>query len=207
VAATAKHDDIADNTAPQDRHSCVAMTGLLAACTGDHDGGDDAGAARSVRRPPAATRTCGTAAFGPTDAHPVVADAGPARAIDVIGNTPADASDPSAYEPRPGEFAALKLPVIVAAGATVTVSVPRSDQAVVVLLFGGDDDPVETLPSGDRLFRLDQGETSVQFEGCPDRVSPFTGYFLVAGPRCVRLDVQPGSQNERILVPFGMTEC
>jgi len=183
------------------------MTALLAACTGDHDGGDDAGAARSVRRPPAATRTCGTAAFGPTDAHPVVADAGPARAIDVIGNTPADASDPSAYEPRPGEFAALKSPVIVAAGATVTVSVPRSDQAVVALLFGGDDDPVETLPSGDRLFRLDQGETSVQFEGCPDRVSPFTGYFLVDGPRCVRLDVQLGSQNERILVPFGMTEC
>ncbi|MGH8985240.1 MAG: hypothetical protein ACRDY6_15360 [Acidimicrobiia bacterium] len=124
-----------------------------------------------------------------------------------IGNPPRAVSDRAAYQPRPGRFVALKSPVIVAAGAAVTVTIPGSEWDAVALLFGGDGDPVETLPSGQRLFRLEQGETSVLFEGCPDRVSPFTGYFLVDGPRCVRLDIELGGQTERIVVPFGVAEC
>ncbi|HEX6310603.1 MAG TPA: hypothetical protein VF152_03165 [Acidimicrobiia bacterium] len=102
---------------------------------------------------------------------------------------------------------ALKSPVIVAAGATVEVSIPVSEQHAVALLFGGDGDPVETLPSGERLFRLEQGETSVLFNGCAGRVTPFPGYFLVDGPRCVQLDVQIGSERERIDVGFGVAGC
>jgi hypothetical protein len=154
-----------------------------------------------------ATRSCETAAFGPTDAYPLTADEGPERAVTVIGNPPNDASNSAAYQPRPGRFVALKSPVIVAAGAAVMVSVPASEQAAVALLFAGDGDPVETLPSGKRLFLLEQGETSVRFEGCPDRVTPFPGYFLVDGPRCVQLDVELAGEAERITVPFGDAAC
>lgn len=185
------------------------LAGVMVACNSGQGENQNRQSATGPRRQVAATLPCQAAAFGPTDLTEefLVADAGPTQAVKVIANAPREPSAPDAYEPRDGAFAALKSPIVVAAGATVTVAIPRSEQAGVALLFGDDSDPIEVLPSGTRLFRLDQGETSVEFQGCPDRVSPFTGYFLVDGPRCVELSVQLGDDADRIRIPFGPATC
>lgn len=195
----------------------LAVAGLALVTAGCADDGDDR-AARAQRRVVGTTRACETAVISYTGPRlPTPSGGTPAQAITFVGlgteHAPSsEERDPTFYSPRGegGPLAALKTAVHVAPGTEVTVSVPRHQQDEVALLYRpGDVEPDGTSATGQRLFRLDQGETRVTFEACPDQRegSIFTGYFLVDGPRCVRLDVRLGNERERVSVPFGVVRC
>jgi hypothetical protein len=87
-------------------------------------------------------------------------------------------------------FGGNKFPLLVRAGHTVTVSLPRSERQVVSLGYG-------PLPEGE-VHRRD-GHSAVTFEACSAAESQSTadgpvtfwsGFVLTSSPRCVALDIR-----------------
>lgn len=183
---------------------------MLAAC------GDDA--ARSPTAPPAGSqprtvlRTCETAARGSAPEFRQLSTANPAAAIVFVGlqcadcragPVPPEQRDPRCYEPLGnGRFRLNKVLVGVATGSTATVIVPESERGRVAFLY---DAPLPD--SADGLFTMAEGETQVTFEACDDPGTGFPGEFLVAGPRCVELDVHLADAVDRVVLPFGVDDC
>jgi hypothetical protein len=88
-----------------------------------------------------------------------------------------------------------KLLVVVDRGATVTVEIGSEDQGRTSLQYQ------PAIP--DPPYRISQGTTAVEFEGCPHASTQFNGGFIVAGPRCVEVDVQYQGKLTRAWIPFG----
>jgi hypothetical protein len=88
-----------------------------------------------------------------------------------------------------------KLLVVVDRGATVTVEIGLEDRGRASLQYQ------PAIP--DRPCRVSQGTTAVEFEGCPHASTQFNGGFIVAGPRCVELDVHHQGKLTRDWIPFG----
>jgi len=85
-------------------------------------------------------------------------------------------------------------------GTTATLVVPPAERPYVSLRYVRRD-----LSSP---LRVAQGEVAVTFEACaPSSVPPtqFNGGFVVAGPRCARLEVHIAGHPEplELRVPFG----
>jgi hypothetical protein len=183
---------------------------MLAAC------GEDA--APAPTSPPGGgavrtlVRTCETAARGSAPEFRQLTTASPAAAIVFVGLQCADCRagpvtpeqrDPSYYEPfGNGRFRLNKVLVGVATGSTVTVIVPEAERSRVALLY---DTPLSL--SADGLYAMTEGESQVTFEACDDPNTGFPGEFLVAGPRCVELEVHLGDAVDRVLLPFGVDDC
>lgn len=88
-----------------------------------------------------------------------------------------------------------KLLVVVDRGATVTVEIGLEDRGWASLQYQ------PAIP--DPPYRVSQGTTAVEFEGCPHASTQFNGGFIVAGPRCVELDVHHQGKLTRAWIPFG----
>ncbi len=169
---------------------------VLAAC------GDDAAQVPSTPPGRALLRTCETAAHGSNPAFQQLTTASPAAAIVFVNPLASGQSDPRFYEPLgDGRFRRIKVLVGVAPGSTVTVVVPEPERGRVALFY---DTPTDISTE---LFGMAEGEIQVTFEACDDPNTGFPGYFLVAGPRCVDLEVHLGSEVGRILLPFGVEDC
>lgn len=101
----------------------------------------------------------------------------------------------TSHGPRyPGQ----KVLLVVDRGATVTVIIPSSERTRVSLLY--------TATSGEQpTYRVNQGTKSMRFEACPDQPTQFNGGFVVAGPRCVAVDVrdEKRARTVRGWIPFG----
>jgi hypothetical protein len=174
---------------------------MLAACADDavrapstSPGG---GEARTV------LRTCETAARGSAPEFQRLTTARPSAAIVFVNPIGSGQRDPRFYEPLgDGRFQGIKVLVGVATGSTVTLVVPESERGRVALLY---DTPLPD--SADWLYGMAEGETQVTFEACDDPNTGFPGEFLVAGPRCVELDVHLGDEVDRVSLPFGVDDC
>lgn len=102
---------------------------------------------------------------------------------------------------------AVKVLALVKQGRSAVVTVPRSERRHVSLLF----DPTGFTGGP---YRVSDGESSVAFRPCPGEsdswreATQFNGGIIVAGARCVTLDVRPqGSPPRRLRSPFGRGTC
>jgi hypothetical protein len=91
-------------------------------------------------------------------------------------------------------YPAQKLLVVIDRGAIATVVVALKDRAQVGLQY----QPAVADPP----YRITQGTTAVEFEACHTSTQ-FNGGFIVAGPRCVQLDVHHNRKLTRAWIPFG----
>jgi hypothetical protein len=108
-----------------------------------------------------------------------------------------------------GRYPAGKVLVVVKQGERVTMRVPTSERRVFSLLY----DP-GSMEGANNRYAISQGEHAVTFVACPgtspswSRATQFNGGPIVAGARCVSLDVRVGDHPWRtIRVAFGRGAC
>jgi len=100
-------------------------------------------------------------------------------------------------------YHAQKVLVVVDSGATVTVTVPAAELRSFSLLY----DPSQF---DENSYRVANGERKVTFHACRWQQSGgfmpgFNGGFIVAGPRCVSLNVfVNGKPRARLSLPLGV---
>jgi hypothetical protein len=198
----------------------AALAVALAACTNEAP----AGRAAAITSAPAAATTAAPAppgspgAFVRTCQDSVYGDLGDGwrpRSV-VVGPLALvalrDAATQPAvdFRPRGGRYQGLKVLVVVEAGATVTLVVPPAERRHLALLY----DPAAWRE--DNRYRIADGDTAATFRSCPPGQAPvgdgdtqFNGGFLVAGPRCVTLEVSTPAWKapRRVTVSFGAGRC
>jgi hypothetical protein len=162
-------------------------------------------------------RTCATSVYGTLDArawrqHSIVA--GPL--VFYYANQFADQPG-SLFASLPGKdgyYAGQKLLVLVRRGAVARVVVPESERRHAALLY----DPAAW---NDRnAYRVEDGESAVAFRACKKAQTPplgarlnamtqFNGGFVVAGARCLPLEVLVRADKATIPVKlsFGAGRC
>jgi hypothetical protein len=123
----------------------------------------------------------------------------------------------SDFRPIPGQngyYAGQKLVVLVRRDAVATVVVPESERPNAALLYNPAD-------WNDRnTYRIADGESAVTFKACkkgetapvggpPNAMTQFNGSFVVAGVRCLPLEVLVQGRERRIPVTlsFGAGHC
>jgi hypothetical protein len=167
---------------------------------------------------PAVVRTCESSVYGKLAAagwrqHSVIA--GPVTFYYGNGYAEQPASEFAPVPGSGGRYRGQKMLVLVRPGAVATVVVPETERSSVALLY----DPADWNDPND--YRIgDEGESSVTFRACEegqgspsggplDAMTQFNGGFVVAGARCVPLDIfVPGrSQSIRVTLSFGAGRC
>ena len=117
---------------------------------------------------------------------------------------------------RSDRYYPQKLLVVVRAGLTVTVSVPRAERRFALLY----DRSAWDIPYS-RGYRLADGERRVTFHACRARTpsfvpgkhrpvgkwTEFNGSVIVAGARCVTLEVRARRRPWRPRLSFGAGRC
>ena len=178
---------------------CVLAGVLLASCGGK----SDSSTTYSSTRPPwfsLAARGCRTAVYGQLArgwrSSPLTVRAGavsflygrsyrklPARELRGSGSGLAR------------RYQGQKVLAVVDRGAIATVVVPQRERGQVSLQYQS------SIP--DPPYRISQGTTAVKFEACSHASTQFNGGLIVAGPRCVQIDVRQNGQLTRAWFPFG----
>jgi hypothetical protein len=103
-------------------------------------------------------------------------------------------------------YRAQKVLAIVDPGATVTLIVPAVERQHFALLYD-----LSKLSQPAR--RVSSGEWKVTFHACRSQptdgfTNGFNGGFIVAGPRCVVLDMYTrGKGQQRLALPLGVARC
>lgn len=161
-------------------------------------------------------RTCKTSVYGTLDSpgwerHSITAGKLVFYYVDQFENQPA-----SDFAPIPGRkdyYAGQKLLILVPRGEVATVVVPESERRHARLLY----DPA--VWNDRNSYRVEDGETAVRFEGCKkgesvvgaplNAMTQFNGSFVVAGARCVPLEVLVRGLDGPIPVTlsFGAGRC
>jgi hypothetical protein len=114
-------------------------------------------------------------------------------------------ASPSRFEPvagRENRYEPDKVLALVRSGAMATLEVP-DDQRDLSLLY----DPERW---GGRSFRVADGDRAVTFHSCTGSDDPtqFNGGFVVAGPRCAKLNVvASGREPTTLILSFGVRRC
>jgi hypothetical protein len=108
---------------------------------------------------------------------------------------------------RAGSYAVAEGVVRVAAGGEVTLSVAPQQRAVVSLVYSRRARNQER-PGAPGAYRVADGDATVTFRACASADTEFLGGYVVAGARCVRLEVSaPGRRAARLRLPFGLRGC
>jgi hypothetical protein len=159
--------------------STLAAAGLvvaLAACTAEEPAGRAAGPTAAApttvatTRPPAGpagafVRTCESSVYGDLGggwrAQSVVV--GPLAFVALRHAAAQPAAD---FRRRGGHYQGLKALAVVAAGTTVTLTVPAAERRHLALLY----DPAAWKE--DNRYRLGDGDTAVTFRSCPPEQTP-----------------------------------
>jgi hypothetical protein len=187
----------------------------LAACTAGEPAGragpTAAPTTAATTRPPAGAfvRTCESSVNGDLGggwrAQSVVV--GPLAFVALRHAATQPAAD---FRRRGGHYQGLKALAVVAAGTTVTLTVPAAERRHLALLY----DPAAWKESNQ--YRLGDGDTAVTFQSCPPEQTPpgadgtqFNGGFLAAGARCATLEVSTPAWRtpRRVTVSFGAGRC
>jgi hypothetical protein len=160
-------------------------------------------------------RTCEASAYGTLDdptwrKHSVIAGPLVFYSADQYAEQP-----PSLFAPivgNDGYYSGQKLLVLIRRGAVATVVVPESERRYARLLYNPAD-------WNDRnAYIAKDGETTVRFEGCPkgetatggplNAMTQFNGSFVVAGVRCLPLEVRVRGQDPiPVTLSFGAGRC
>ena len=161
-------------------------------------------------------RTCETSVYGKLDAsgwknHSVFAGPLVFYYADQFAGQPA--SDFAPFPAGSSYYAGQKLLVLLRRGAVATVLVPESKRRNAGLLF----DPAEW---NDRnTYRIEDADSAVRFKACkkgekstvgapPTAMTQFNGGFVVAGARCLPLEVRvPGRGTIPVSLSFGAGPC
>jgi hypothetical protein len=114
-------------------------------------------------------------------------------------------------------YAGQKLLIFLRRGAVATVDVPESERSHAALLYN----PAAWNDSN--AYRIQDGESAVTFKACKKRqtaavggrpltaMTQFNGSFVVAGARCLPLDVRVRGEDQIIPVKvkpsFGAGDC
>jgi hypothetical protein len=162
-------------------------------------------------------RTCEASVYGTLDdptwrKHSVIAGPLVFYSADQYAEQPA-----SLFAPVPaqnGHYAGQKLLVFVRRGAVATVIVPESQRRYAALLYN----PADFNDSNE--YRIEDGESAVTFKACKkgeaspvggplNAMTQFNGGFIVAGARCLLLEVLVRGEQRTIPVTlsFGAGRC
>jgi hypothetical protein len=162
-------------------------------------------------------RTCETRVYGTLDPrgwrqHSIIAGPLAFWYVDQYARQPA-----SLFAPVRGSsdrYPGLKLLVLVRPGAVATVIVPASERRDVALLY----DPAAWNDRNE--YQIQDGDSAVTFEACKkgetlgtggplNEMTQFNGGFLVAGVRCLPLDVlvRGPQKATRVTLSFGAGRC
>jgi hypothetical protein len=162
-------------------------------------------------------RTCEMSVYGTLDApawekHSIIAGPLVFYYADQYAEQPA-----SIFAPVPaqsGHYAGQKLLVLVRRGAVATVIVPESQRRYAALLYN----PADFNDSNE--YRIEDGESAVTFKACKkgeaspvggplNAMTQFNGGFIVAGARCLLLEVLVRGEQRTIPVTlsFGAGRC
>jgi hypothetical protein len=161
-------------------------------------------------------RTCEASVYGTLDdptwrKHSVIAGPLVFYSADQYAEQPA-----SLFAPIPaenGHYAGQKLLVFVRRGAVATVIVPESQRRYAALLYN----PADFNDSNE--YRIEDGESAVTFKACKkgeaspvggplNAMTQFNGGFIVAGVRCVPLEVRVRGQGTMpVTLSFGAGRC
>jgi hypothetical protein len=161
-------------------------------------------------------RTCEAGVYGTLDdptwrKHSVIAGPLVFYSADQYAEQPA-----SLFAPVPaqnGHYAGQKLLVFVRRGAVATVIVPESQRRYAALLYN----PADFNDSNE--YRIEDGESAVTFKACKkgeaspvggplNAMTQFNGGFIVAGVRCVPLEVRVRGQGSiPVTLSFGAGRC
>lgn len=126
----------------------------------------------------------------------------------------ANRGDPSDYQPvAPGRYDPTKTLVLLRKGHFALVEVSKSQHHVVSLLF----DQSKLAPG--QSAAVTDGAPAVVFRNCPTTTTSawieYPGAFIVAGPRCARVEVTPlkpgtrvpAGKTVKLKIPFGRKMC
>jgi hypothetical protein len=165
----------------------------------------------------ALVRTCEMSVYGTLDApawekHSIIAGPLVFYYADQYAEQPA-----SIFAPVPaqnGHYAGQKLLLLVRRGAVATVIVPESQRRYAALLYN----PADFNDSNE--YRIEDGESAVTFKACKkgeaspvggplNAMTQFNGGFIVAGARCLLLEVLVRGEQRTIPVTlsFGAGRC
>ena len=113
-------------------------------------------------------------------------------------------------------YAGQKLLVLLRRGAVATVDVPESERSHAALLYNAD------AWNDTNAYRIQDGESAVTFKACKKRqtaavggpltaMTQFNGGFVVAGARCLPLDVRVRGEDQiipvKVKLSFGAGDC
>ena len=108
---------------------------------------------------------------------------------------------------RAGSYGVSTIRIRVSAGRQATLTVPPEHRASVALIYTARARNREN-PGAPGGYRVDDGEDAVTFGACPDAATEFLGGVVVAGARCVPLQITaPGRPPQQRLLSFGAGEC
>jgi hypothetical protein len=201
----------------------VLLSLALAACSfGDSEKKSASNAPKatttaSARAHGVSVRTCQTSVYGTLDdpawrKHSIIAGPLVFYSADQYAEQPASLFAPLIG--NDGFYAGQKLLVFVRRGAVATVVVPESIRSDAALLYN-------PAAWNDRnAYTIEDGESAVRFKACkkgettpvdgpPNAMTQFNGSFVVAGARCVSLEVLVRGEKRRIPVTlsFGSGQC
>jgi hypothetical protein len=199
----------------------VLLSLAFAACTfgeGDENATSAPAATTTATAAPqrAFARTCEMSVYGTLDApawekHSIIAGPLVFYYADQYAEQPA-----SIFAPVPaqnGHYAGQKLLVLVRRGAVATVIVPESERRYAALLYN----PADFNDSNE--YRIEDGESAVTFKACKkgeaspvggplNAMTQFNGGFIMAGVRCVPLEVRVRGQGSiPVTLSFGAGRC
>jgi hypothetical protein len=203
----------------------LLILGVAGACSLDGgetragDGATTSGPPTTTGTPaprPAVVRTCESSVYGRLDPswrqHSIIA--GPVSFYYADENERRSASE---FAPVPGSgdrYGGQKMEILVRPDAVATVVVPEAERRSVALLY----DPADWNDLN--AYRIDQGESAVMFRACkegqgspsggpPNAMTQFNGAFVVAGARCVPVDifVRGRRQSIRVTLSFAAGRC
>lgn len=108
---------------------------------------------------------------------------------------------------RAGSYGVSTIRIRVSVGRQATVTVPPEHRASVALIYTARARNREN-PGAPGGYRVDDGEDAVTLRACPDADTEFLGGVVVAGARCVPLQISaPGRPPQQRLLSFGAGEC
>lgn len=98
-------------------------------------------------------------------------------------------------------YLAIKIPLTVAAGETVTIAIGSSSLDWASLMY----DPASFRSTG--RYDLAEGTEAMTFVACDEGDTFFNGGVIVTSPGCLELLVTSNNEEQRALIPIAQREC
>lgn len=152
----------------------------------------------STLRRPIPVRSCGSDVYGTLNPswRDYAISVGPLSLVpfERLADAPA-----SQFAGKRGRYPGQKMLVVVEAGRRATLLLPLPERRHAALNYA------HQSGSRDNRYALADGTAAVTFKACADHLTQFNGTFIVAGPRCVAIEIRQRAsiRGVRRYLPFG----